>query len=112
MTASATITSGGAGAPPTEAMKACRLGSAKNCWKCSALSHSSWTRTKPSPIPKRWWIAPADREASVELAYFGGLSCREAAQAAGIAEGTAKSRLRLAYAKLKTVLDASLLESP
>jgi hypothetical protein len=33
-------------------MKACRLGSAKNCWKCSALSHSSWTRTKPSPIPK------------------------------------------------------------
>jgi hypothetical protein len=48
----------------------------------------------------------------VELAYFGGLSFREAAQAAGIPEGTAKSRLRLALAKLKTVLDASLLESP
>jgi len=39
-----------------------------------------------------------------------GLTCREAAKAAGIPEGTAKSRLRLALARLETVLDRQLLE--
>ena len=48
----------------------------------------------------------------VELAYFGGLSSREVARAAGIPEGTAKSRLRLALAKLEAALDRQLLESP
>jgi RNA polymerase sigma-70 factor (ECF subfamily) len=47
----------------------------------------------------------------VELAYFHGLSYREVALAAGIPEGTAKSRVRLALAKLETVLDRQLLES-
>ena len=47
----------------------------------------------------------------IELAYFEGLTCREVAAAAGIPEGTAKSRLRLALAKLETVLDRHLLES-
>jgi RNA polymerase sigma-70 factor (ECF subfamily) len=46
----------------------------------------------------------------VELAYFGGLTFKEAAKVAGIPEGTAKSRLRLALAKLEAALDASLLE--
>ncbi len=46
----------------------------------------------------------------MELAYFGGLSYREVALAAGIPEGTAKSRLRLALAKLESVLDQQLLE--
>jgi RNA polymerase sigma-70 factor (ECF subfamily) len=46
----------------------------------------------------------------VELAYFEGLTCREVALAAGIPEGTAKSRLRLAMAKLETMLDRQLLE--
>ncbi|MGO9080707.1 MAG: sigma-70 family RNA polymerase sigma factor [Streptosporangiaceae bacterium] len=54
---------------------------------------------------------PASQRRIVELAYFGGLTCREAAKAAGIPEGTAKSRLRLALAKLETVLDRQLLES-
>jgi RNA polymerase sigma-70 factor (ECF subfamily) len=46
----------------------------------------------------------------VELAYFGGLSYREVALAVGIPEGTAKSRLRLALAKLESALDRQLLE--
>ena len=54
---------------------------------------------------------PENQRRIVELAYFKGLTCREAAQAAGIPEGTAKSRLRLALAKLETVLDRQLLES-
>lgn len=55
---------------------------------------------------------PDSQRRIIELAYFGGLTFKEAAQAVGIPEGTAKSRIRLALAKLETVLDASLLESP
>jgi RNA polymerase sigma-70 factor, ECF subfamily len=55
---------------------------------------------------------PEAQRRMVELAYFGGLTCRQAAEAAGIPEGTAKSRLRLALAKLETALDRQLLESP
>jgi len=54
---------------------------------------------------------PGDQRRVVELAYFQGLTCREVALAAGIPEGTVKSRLRLAMAKLETMLDRQLLES-
>jgi RNA polymerase sigma-70 factor (ECF subfamily) len=53
---------------------------------------------------------PEAQRRVVELAYFHGLTCREVARAADIPEGTAKSRLRLALAKLETVLDRELLE--
>ena len=53
---------------------------------------------------------PPDQRQVVELAYFGGLSYRDVALRVGIAEGTAKSRLRLALAKLGTALDHELLE--
>jgi RNA polymerase sigma-70 factor, ECF subfamily len=56
-------------------------------------------------------LLPDGQRRVVELAYFGGLTCREVALAAGIPEGTAKSRLRLALAKLETLLDPQLLES-
>ena len=54
---------------------------------------------------------PEGQRRIVELAYFKGLTCREAAKAAGIPEGTAKSRLRLALAKLEAALDRQLLDS-
>lgn len=54
---------------------------------------------------------PASQRQVVELAYFEGLTCREVAHAVGIPEGTAKSRLRLALAKLEEMLDRQLLES-
>ena len=53
---------------------------------------------------------PPDQRRVVELAYFGGLSYRDVALRMGIPEGTAKSRVRLALAKLETVLDRQLLE--
>src|SRR5215510_1401478 len=56
-------------------------------------------------------LLPDGQRRVVELAYFEGLTCREAASAMGIPEGTAKSRLRLAMAKLESVLDRQLLES-
>jgi RNA polymerase sigma-70 factor (ECF subfamily) len=55
---------------------------------------------------------PAEQRLLVELAYFQGKSYREAAVAAGLPEGTAKSRLRAALTALETVLDHTLLESP
>jgi RNA polymerase sigma-70 factor (ECF subfamily) len=56
-------------------------------------------------------LLPDSQRRIVELAYFRGLTCREVADAVGIPEGTAKSRLRLALAKLETMLDRQLLES-
>ena len=55
-------------------------------------------------------LLPDSQREVVELAYFGGLSYREVALAVGIPEGTAKSRLRLALAKLESALDRQLLE--
>lgn len=49
---------------------------------------------------------PDEQRACVTLAFFGGLSYREVAVQLGIPEGTAKSRLRLALAKLRATLGA------
>jgi RNA polymerase sigma-70 factor (ECF subfamily) len=51
---------------------------------------------------------PVEQGAAVRLAYFDGLTYKQVANALGIAEGTAKSRLRLALARLRTQLDAEL----
>jgi RNA polymerase sigma-70 factor (ECF subfamily) len=56
-------------------------------------------------------LLPQSQRRVLELVYFTGLTCREAAKAANIPEGTAKSRLRLAIDKLETILDRQLLES-
>jgi RNA polymerase sigma-70 factor (ECF subfamily) len=53
---------------------------------------------------------PPDQREAVELAYFGGLTHREVAASLKIPEGTVKSRLRLAQAKLQSWLDPALLE--
>ena len=55
-------------------------------------------------------VLPAVQRQVVELAYFAGLSYREVAQRLQIPEGTAKSRLRLALARLEHVLDRQLLD--
>ena len=55
-------------------------------------------------------LPPAQREV-VQLAYFDGLSYREVARVLQIPEGTAKSRLRLALARLESVLDRRLMDT-
>jgi RNA polymerase sigma-70 factor (ECF subfamily) len=53
---------------------------------------------------------PPDQREAVELAYFGGLSYRDVARVIGVPEGTAKSRVRLALAKLGALLDRRMLD--
>ena len=48
---------------------------------------------------------PAEQRRCVELAYYEGLTYREVASAMGAPEGTTKSRLRLALARLAASLD-------
>ena len=49
---------------------------------------------------------PNDQRIALELAYFGDCTYREVATELGIPEGTAKSRLRLALAKLRDLIEA------
>lgn len=48
---------------------------------------------------------PNEQRRALELAYFGDCTYREVATQLGIPEGTAKSRLRLALAKLRDLID-------
>ncbi|KAA1415979.1 sigma-70 family RNA polymerase sigma factor [Nocardioides humilatus] len=50
-------------------------------------------------------LLPEDQCAALRLAYFDGLTYLQVATRLGIPEGTAKSRLRLALARLRTLLD-------
>lgn len=88
--------------------------------------HHRLTPGRPQPSPSEEVVAadtadavraavrllPDGQRQVIELAYFQGLSYREVALATGIPEGTAKSRLRLALAKLESVIDRQLLEAP
>jgi RNA polymerase sigma-70 factor (ECF subfamily) len=51
---------------------------------------------------------PEEQRVAVRLAYFDGLTYKQVAAAMSIPEGTAKSRLRLALARLRRGLDAEL----
>ena len=53
---------------------------------------------------------PPDQRTAVELAYLAGHSQREVATLLGIPVGTAKSRLRLAHARLGKLLAPSVLD--
>jgi RNA polymerase sigma-70 factor, ECF subfamily len=49
-------------------------------------------------------MLPAQQRAAVQLAYYDGLTYVQVAKALGIPEGTAKSRLSTALARLRTLL--------
>lgn len=49
-------------------------------------------------------MLPAEQRAAVQLAYYDGLTYVQVAKALGIPEGTAKSRLRAALARLRALL--------
>jgi RNA polymerase sigma-70 factor (ECF subfamily) len=53
---------------------------------------------------------PTEQRTALELAYFDGCTYREVAERLDIPEGTAKSRLRLALTRLRTMLEEHGLE--
>lgn len=62
-------------------------------------------RLAASAVRRALDLLPPAQRVAVELAYFDGLSFRQVAEATGVSEGTAKSRLRLARARLADALD-------
>lgn len=62
------------------------------------------TRTTGQRLRAAVGRLPEAQRTAIELAYFDGLTFTEVAARLGIPEGTAKSRLRLALAKLATLL--------
>ena len=54
---------------------------------------------------------PEDQRAAVRLAYFGGKTYRQVAEALGIPEGTAKSRLRIGLQRMASMLEREGLRS-
>jgi RNA polymerase sigma-70 factor (ECF subfamily) len=66
-----------------------------------AEHHGWWQRRVRALLDE----LPAEQQTALRLAYFDGCSYREVARTLGIPEGTAKSRLRLALARLRTLLD-------
>jgi RNA polymerase sigma factor (sigma-70 family) len=67
-----------------------------------AAAVESWRKTRLAALLER---LPAEQRTAVQLAYYNGLTYTEVAKTLGIPEGTAKSRLRLAIARLRTMLD-------
>ena len=55
-------------------------------------------------IQRALMALPDGQREAVELVYFGGYSFREIAEATGAPEGTVKSRVRLALAKLRELV--------
>lgn len=62
---------------------------------------ASWGRQRLSAA---LGALPAEQRRAVELAYYDGLTYKQVASALSIPEGTAKSRLRLAMARLRALL--------
>lgn len=61
----------------------------------------NWRNERLAAALKR---LPGEQRAAIELAYYDGLTYQQVARVLGIPEGTAKSRLRLAMARLRTEL--------
>ena len=53
---------------------------------------------------------PEDQRRTVEMAYFGGMTHVEIAEAMGVPLGTVKSRLRIAMGKLRDELQSKVRE--
>jgi RNA polymerase sigma factor (sigma-70 family) len=64
-----------------------------------------WSRQRLAAVLTQ---LPADQRAAVGLAYYEGQTYTQVARTLGIPEGTAKSRLRLALARLRVLLGDEL----
>ena len=62
------------------------------------------------PVSRALEVLPEAQRRALELAYFHGYTYRQVADVLGIPEGTAKSRLRLALARIAENLGAEMSE--
>ena len=67
-------------------------------------------RTRPARSARPSRCCPSAQRQALELAYFDGYTYRQVADVLGIPEGTAKSRLRLALARIAENLDPEMSE--
>jgi RNA polymerase sigma factor (sigma-70 family) len=65
----------------------------------------AWSKSRLADVLAQ---LPEEQRAAVSLAYYDGQTYAQVAQTLGIPEGTAKSRLRLALARLRTLLGDEL----
>ena len=66
---------------------------------------AAWSKQRIADVLAK---LPDEQRAAICLAYFDGLTYTQVARALGIPEGTAKSRLRLALGRLRTLLGDEL----
>lgn len=87
-----------------ESRAACPAGSVDDSHESGVVdaAASAWRGQRVATMLEQ---LPDDQRAAVMLAYFDGHTYREVAELSGIPEGTAKSRLRLALARLRLLLD-------
>ena len=79
------VISGGAGAAPTDPMKACRSGFEKNCWNCPAVSHSFDYHDETVANPETM-LHPACRAGHVgDLRELAGPVSKSLAERSGVA---------------------------
>lgn len=70
----------------------------------AAATHA-WRKQRLAAMLQR---LPDDQRVALTLAYYEGLTYTQVSEALGIPLGTAKSRLRLALARLRTMIDDEL----
>ncbi len=68
------------------------------------VAHEVWDLALASHVREALAVLHPGERAAIELAYFGGMTYREAAEEMGEAEGTVKSRIRSGLKKLRSEL--------
>ena len=97
----------GARARPRAARATASRSSSPTRSRASRSARPRWSSARASgaPCARRSARCPAPQREAVVLAYWGGLTADQIARRAGVPLGTAKSRIRLGLAKLRSEIE-------